>query len=127
MSGQPIAIAPVLMVADLSASTDYWRDKVGFMAETFPDAPAFAILRRGEARIMLHQAEPGAMIVPNWKLREKTSDVHVWVDDAKALYEELVGRDAIIDWELYETPWGALEFGIQDLDDQDIAFSQLLD
>jgi len=127
MSGQPIAIAPVLMVADLAASLDYWRDKVGFTVETFPDAPGFAILKRGGARIMLQQVAPGVAITPNWKLREKTSNVHIWVDDAKALYDELVERGAIVDWELYETPWGALEFGIQDLDDQDIAFSQLLD
>ena len=127
MSGQPTAIAPILLVTDIAASIAYWCDKVGFEAITFEQAPFFAIMKRGEARIMLQQVAPGTTITPNWKLHEKTSNVFIWVDDAKALYEELVGRGAIIDWELYEAPYGALEFGIQDLDDQDIAFSQLLD
>jgi len=126
MSGQPTGIAPVLLVGDIAASIAYWRDKVGFEAETFPQAPLFAILKRGAARIMLQQAEAGAQIVPNWRLSEKTSDVFVWVDDARALYEELVKRGAFIDWELYRAPYGAWEFGIQDLDDHDIAFAQLL-
>ena len=126
MSGNPTAIAPILMVSDIAASIAYWRDKVGFEAETFEAAPGFAIMRRGRAALMLQQTDPEATITPNWHLREKTSNVFIWVDDARALYEELVGRGAIIDWELYEAPYGALEFGIQDLDDQDIAFSQLL-
>ena len=33
-------------------------------------------------------------------------------------------RGAIIDWTLYCAPWGGMEFGIQDLDDHDIAFAQ---
>lgn len=126
MAAQPLAIAPILLVSDLAASLDYWRHKVGFEAETFEQAPDFAIVRRGGARIMLQQVARGTKIVPNWKFHEKTSNAFIWVDDARALFEELVGRGAIIDWELYHAPYGALEFGIQDLDDQDIAFAQLL-
>lgn len=120
------AIAPILLVANLPASIAYWRDKVGFAAETFEDAPTFALLRRDGAAIMLQQVAAGVSIIPNWRLSEKTSNAFVWVDDASALYAELVERGARIDWELYEAPYGALEFGIQDLDDQDIAFAQLL-
>ncbi|MCB1461393.1 MAG: VOC family protein [Nitratireductor sp.] len=127
MTAQPLAIAPILLVADLAASLDYWRDKVGFEALTFEQAPHFAIVKRGGARLMLQEVAPGTAITPNWKLHEKTSNAFVWIDDAKALYEELIERGANIDWELYEAPYGALEFGIQDLDDHDIAFSQLLD
>ena len=126
MTAHLTAIAPVLLVSDLAASLDYWRNKVGFETETFDEAPDFAILTRGAARIMLQQVEAGTAIVPNWRLHEKTSNVFIWVDNAKSLYEELTERGAIIDWELYHAPYGALEFGIQDLDDQDIAFAQLL-
>ena len=126
MTAQPLAIAPILLVRDVAANIGYWRDKVGFDAQTFEQAPDFAIVARGGARIMLQQVDPGAKIVPNWHVREKTSNAFIWVDDATALYEELQERGAIIDWELYEAPYGALEFGIQDLDDQDIAFAQLL-
>jgi hypothetical protein len=114
------------MVSDFQASLTYWRDKVGFDGETWGDPPAFAILQRGGARICLAQVEGDGAIVPNWPLTEKMSNVYIWVDDAKALYEELKARGAIIDWDLYEAPYGVLEFGIQDLDDQDIAFGQVL-
>ena len=126
MSARALAVAPILMVADVPASLAYWHDKVGFTAETWGDPPDFAILTRDGARIMLSQAPAGTTIIPNWRVREKTSNVYVWVDDAKALYEELKGRGATIDWDLYEAPYGVLEFGIQDLDDQDIAFGQIL-
>ena len=126
MPATPLAVAPILMVADFQASLAYWREKVGFDGQTWGDPPGFAILERGGARIMLAQASEGAQIVPNWRRSEKTSNAYVWVDDAKALYEELKERGAIIDWELYEAPYGVLEFGIQDLDDQDIAFGQVL-
>lgn len=126
MIAKPLAIAPVLLVSDLQASIGYWREKVGFEAQTFESAPSFAIVSRGGVRIMLQQVAAGTQITPNWRLHEKTSNAFIWVDDAKALYAELTGRGAIIDWELYEAPYGALEFGIQDLDDQDIAFAQLL-
>jgi len=122
----PTGIAPVLLVADLSAALRYWREKVGFAAETYGEPPDFAILSRGAARLMLQAAPAGATILPNWRVREKTSDVFIWVDDARALYDELRDRGATIDWELYEAPYGALEFGIQDIDDHDIAFAQLL-
>lgn len=126
MPAKPVAAAPILMVSDFQASLVYWREKVGFDGETFGDPPGYAVLRRGDAYVMLAQVDAGKTIVPNWHIREKTSNAYFWVDDAKALYEELKERGAIIDWELYEAPYGVLEFGIQDIDDQDIAFGQVL-
>jgi len=46
------------------------------------------------------------------------------VNDADALYEEVKGRGAKIDYELCDQPYGCREFGIQDLDGYDIAFGQ---
>lgn len=126
MAANPTGIAPILLVSDLGASFAYWRDKVGFEGEVHGEPPDFAIMRRGGAHIMLAAISSGKQIIPNWRLREKTSNAYIWVDDARALYEELQARGAIIDWELYEAPYGVLEFGIQDLDDQDIAFGQVL-
>ena len=126
MTAKLTNVAPILLASDFDASLAYWRDKVGFDGELHGEPPDFAIMRRGDALLMLAQAKPDAEITPNWHLREKCSNAYFWVDDAKALYEELIERGAIIDWELYEAPYGVLEFGIQDLDDQDIAFGQVL-
>ncbi|RYG39728.1 hypothetical protein EON79_23840 [bacterium] len=55
-----------------------------------------------------------------------TNQMYLWTEDAAALYEELQGRGAPIDFTLYDTPWGTREFGVQDLDENDIAFGQVL-
>ena len=75
---------------------------------------------------MLAQAGRGAKLIPNWKIVDKTWNVYFWVDDADALYHEVQKRGAIIDYTIYTTPWGTREFGVQDLDDHDIAFGQVL-
>jgi hypothetical protein len=126
MPANPTAVAPIFMVSDFGASLAYWREKVGFEGDVYGDPPDFAILERGDARIILSQATAPEKIVPNWHVRDKASNAYFWVDDAKALYEEFRQRGAIIDWELYEAPYGVLEFGIQDLDDRDFAFGQVL-
>ena len=63
---------------------------------------------------------------PNWRVVDKANQAYIWVDDAAALYEELQDRGAPIDFTIYDTPWGTREFGIQDLDEHDIAFGQAL-
>lgn len=121
-------VAPILLVRDLPASLAYFRGKVGFGVNgTWGEPPCFAIIRRDRCTLMLATAEQPDGIVPNWKLREKTSDLYIWVDDAEAIYDELRERGANIDYELYEAPHGCLEFGIQDLDDHDLSIGQVLD
>ena len=119
--------APVLLVSDILASVAYWRDKVGFTAHVWGEPVDFAILRRDGMALMLSQKPAGHDIVPNWKIKDFLWDAYFWVDDAKALYDELVASGADIDYHLGMKPYGVLEFGIQDLDDHDIAFGQDVD
>ena len=53
-------------------------------------------------------------------------DAYFWVDDAEAIYAEFQASGANIDYSLYVAPHGVKEFGIQDLDDHDIAFGQVI-
>lgn len=71
---------------------------------------------------MLSQVDDPKVIVPHYKIVGKLWNVYFWMSDAEALYEELRGRGAIIDYELCDQPYGCREFGIQDLDGYDIAF-----
>ncbi|MCP4381392.1 MAG: bleomycin resistance protein [Hyphomicrobiales bacterium] len=121
--------APILFVSDLPASVDYWVDKLGFTVGGVygEPRPEFAILRRDRANVMLSRAPDGHQIVPSWRVKDKTWNVYFWVDDARAMFDELKGRGAIIDYELGEQPYGVLEFGIRDPDDQDIAFGEDLE
>lgn len=122
------AIAPILIVRDVLASVDYWRDRVGFVADqVYGEPPNFAMPSRDGMILMLAEAPRGVdPPTPNWRVADKTSNVYIWVDDAKALYDEFRERGATIDFTLYDTPWGTREFGIQDLDDHDITFGQVL-
>lgn len=125
MTAKILQQAPVLFAADLPASVAYWRDKVGFkVLGVWGEPPDFAILARDEVHVMLSQAPAGHEVVPYWRVKDKLWNAYFWVDDAAALFEELKGRGAAIDYELCEQPYGVLEFGIQDLDDQDIGFGQ---
>lgn len=116
--------APVLLVSDLVASVEYWKDKVGFAARTWGEPPDFAILKRDGAFLMLSQKPQDHEIVPNWKIKSNLWNAYFWVDDARAMYDELVASGSNIDYHLCEQPYGVLEFGIQDLDGHDIAFGQ---
>ncbi|MGE0846276.1 MAG: VOC family protein [Flavobacteriaceae bacterium] len=120
------AHAPVLLVSDFAASLAYWTGKVGFSAETYGEPADFAILTRDGARLMLSEAPAGHGNRPNWKIVPNMWNVYFWVDDARAIYDELVASGADIDYELGEKPYGVLEFGIQDPDGHDIAFGQVL-
>lgn len=120
--------APVLLAKDIEASMAYWRDALGFKLRPYGEPKTtFAIGRRENCFIMLSQAPDDHEIVPHWKVVGSMWNAYFWVDDAKAMYEELVASGAKIDYTLCHQPYNVLEFGIQDLDGHDIAFGQDLE
>jgi hypothetical protein len=121
------ASAPVLLVSDVVASANYFRDAVGFAYEQFwGDPPDFCICHRDGHYLMLAQVEDPSRIVPHWKIREKLVNAYFWVDDADALYLEMQANGAKMDYGPCTQPYGVREFGIQDLDGHDIGFGQVL-
>lgn len=128
MTAKLLSSAPVLLVKDVVAAANYYRDKVGFAYDEFyGDPPGFVILYRDGLCLMLRQVEDESFVVPNFERVENLWDVYFWVDDAQTMFEELKSRGAIIDYELCEQPYGSREFGIQDLDGYDIGFGQDVD
>lgn len=120
-----IGSAPILLVTDVVASADYYRQKVGFSYENFwGEPPHFCILWRDDFHLMLSQVHDPQFIVPHYKVVENMWNVYFWVSDVDAMYEELRERGAHIDYELCDQPYGCREFGIQDPDGYDIAFGQ---
>src|SRR5689334_22006900 len=101
-------VAPVLLVRDVVASVAYWRDKVGFECDQiYGDPPRFAMPSRDEVTVMLAQVPAGREPpTPNWRVLDKTNQAYIWVDDVDALYKELQRRGALIDFTIYDTPWG---------------------
>lgn len=120
------ASASVLLVADVVASANYFRDCAGFHYDhLFGEPPDFCILRRDGHYLMLGKAD-AARITPFWKIREKMCNAYFWVDDADALYAEMKSKGAKMDYGPCTQPYGVREFGIRDPDGHDISFGQVL-
>lgn len=121
------ANAAVLLVRDVVAGAEYYRDQLGFRFDRYwGDPPHFVILHRDGCRLMLHRAPPGHGIVPHWRVSKGMWNVYFWVDDADALFAEFKSRGASIDYEIYDTPYGVREFGVQDRDGYDLGFGTVL-
>ena len=120
-------ISPVLLVADLQRSVDYFSNQLGFECQVFGDPPNFATAARDAAVILIALAEESERLVPHWQIVDKMWDAYIRVDDADAIYAELQERGAGIDYTIYDAPHGFREFGVQDPDGHDIAFGQRLD
>lgn len=119
-------VAPILLVKDIVASSNYFRDCVGFEGELFNDPPSFGILNRDGIRLMLAEAPAGHEDVPHWKVVHQLWNAYFWVENIDALFAELQTSGAKIDYSLHDKPYGVREFGIQDLDEHDIAFGEVI-
>ena len=123
--GKIIGSAPILLVADVVASAEYYRDKLGFTYDRFwGEPPCFCMPHRDGHVVMLSQVEDKKHIVPHYKVVQSMWNIYFWVDDVERIHDELKGRGATIDYDLCIQPYGCKEFGIQDLDGYDIAFGQ---
>ena len=119
--------APVLLVRDVVASANYYRDCIGFSYDRFfNEPPSFCILRRDGQNLMLAQVHDVSQLKPFWKIHDKMWNAYFWVDDADALYTEMKAAGAKMDYGPCTQPYGVREFGIQDLDEHDIGFGQIL-
>ncbi len=121
------ASAPILLVKDVLKSAAYWGDKLGFSDQKFfGEPPYFAMVKRDSFTVMLAHVDADHTVIPNWKIVDKMWNVYFWVDDVEAIYAEFQASGAIIDYSLYTAPHGVREFGVQDLEDHDIAFGQVI-
>jgi uncharacterized glyoxalase superfamily protein PhnB len=120
-------ISPVLLVADIGRSVEYYRDRLGFECEAYGEPPNFAAATRDDAVILLALCPEPERIVPNWHIVDMTWNAYIRVDDVDAIYAEVQERGAGIDYTLYDAPHGFREFGVQDPDGHDIAFGQRLE
>jgi predicted enzyme related to lactoylglutathione lyase len=127
MKGRLLKPAAVLLVRDVFAAANHYRDALGFSYEgMFGEPPSFVILHRDGCHLMLKQAEKPEHVVPHWTVSDKLSNVYFWVENVDALHAEFVQRGAMIDFGPCDQPYGCREFGIQDLDGYDISFGQVM-
>src|SRR5207244_2510236 len=95
-------------VADVEQSAAHYRDVLGFsVGGVWTDVP-YAIVRRGGVEIHLCRGD-GAEL-------NKRGGVYVFVDDADAVYADLVERGAKPIGQPENQFYGRRDFGVRDLD-----------
>lgn len=118
--------AAVFLVNDVNAQADYYREKLGFNCTLLGDPVRFCIAARDNHHIMLAKSVDPDYNPSEHKLVDDLWDAYFWVDDIEAFYVELDQRGAIIDYGLKSADYGVKEFGVKDLEGNDIAFGQVL-
>lgn len=94
---------PILRVANLRASVDYFVSALGFVVEWEYDT--IVCVCRGECSIFLADSDQGVPVSWMW----------IGVPDVTALHDELVAKGAKIRQPPTNFPW-ALEVQVEDLD-----------
>lgn len=102
--------ASILTVADVPATAEYYRDKLGFeISFLWNDPPDYAVLKAGEG-VSIHLSKSSN--------KNKTLSVHtavyIFVHDVDALYKAYQERGINI-----HTPIGDQEYGMRDFDIKD--------
>ncbi len=109
----------VLAVNDLERSVRFYVDRLGFTEDLQADGWAF--LHRGACHLRLGHC---ADAVPMSQTPDHSWFAYLTVDDAEALYRELLGHGVEMWHPLADKPWGMREFAIVTPDGHRIVFGQ---
>lgn len=89
------SIAPQLVVPDVVATAEYYRDILGFkILGYFAAPPVYSMVARDGVEIHFGKAEAAG--ASNSTVRSGSFDVYIWVSDIKAIFEELTASGAEI-------------------------------
>ncbi len=117
--------APFLLVPDVAAALEHYRDVFGF--ETSAVRARAGGQRHGDARRVHDLLQPRAEGDPELGARPPDLfDVYLWTDDVQTLFEELRGRGADILHEPIDRPWRMREIRVRDPNGYVLGFGQPL-
>jgi catechol 2,3-dioxygenase-like lactoylglutathione lyase family enzyme len=127
---QIASVSPVLLVADVFETAEYYRDVLGFhFDQIYGEPPSFVVVERDGARLMFRQPREGApppangSVTPNFP-----SDVFLNVDDVEALADELRGKHAeVLHGPTYRPIWNGKELEVRDCNGRVLVFGQAMD
>ncbi len=116
-------ILPHIVYRDVVAAIAWLNRTFGFVEHyRFGDPANGAQMHLGGAWIMLRQARPGSGSPA--QLGYATQSLTVFVEDVEAHFERSKSAGAKIVEELHETPYGELQYGVEDLDGHHWLFSR---
>jgi catechol 2,3-dioxygenase-like lactoylglutathione lyase family enzyme len=126
---QIASVSPVLLVADVFETAEYYRDVLGFSFDAIHgEPPSFVIVQRDGARLMFRQPREGepppvnGTVTPNFAW-----DVFLAVDDIEALAQELRARHAeILSGPTHRPIWNGTELDVRDCNGRVLGFGQAM-
>jgi uncharacterized glyoxalase superfamily protein PhnB len=104
---------PELPLADVRVGVEYYRDVLGYSINY--EQYDIAVMDRDAVRILLIRRSPP---------HSGIASCYVYVDDADALYAELVSKGATVLGEPVSRPWGLREFRVLDPERNQLTFGQ---
>jgi catechol 2,3-dioxygenase-like lactoylglutathione lyase family enzyme len=114
--GQLEGVVPILSVANLQTSIEYYRSVLGFdVAWQWGDPPYLASIYRDRVEVNLSQADAGELAI---------SKVYFQVIDVDAYYERVTAAGASVDVALDERPYGMRDFRILDPSGNELSFGE---
>ncbi|HEY3329939.1 MAG TPA: glyoxalase superfamily protein [Capsulimonadaceae bacterium] len=109
-------IASYLAVPDISKSVQYYRDVLGFRVDML-DA-GFALVSRDGATVMLQERVAS-------KASFSRLAAYIWVRDIEQSHEKLTASEVKFTQQVCPTPWGTIEFQVEDPDGYQLRFAQI--
>lgn len=123
-------LVPNLMVEDVGATLDFYRDLLGFETlMTLPDQPpyTFAMARRGDAELMFQSRDSLSENVPALRGAPigASQTFYIEVSGIDQLYEQLSGKIEIV-VDMHSTFYGTREFYFRDYNGYILSFSEAM-
>jgi catechol 2,3-dioxygenase-like lactoylglutathione lyase family enzyme len=113
---------PVIFVADVETSGQFFKTTLGFSIDFIHGEPPFygSVSRDGATIHLKFVHEPVLVVGP--EDRDGFINAFIEVDNAKALYAEFNAAGATFDQELTDQVWGKRDFIVRDPDGNGICF-----
>ena len=114
---------PVVFVADVRASAEFYRDSLGFSIGFLHGVPPFygSVSRDGASLHLKFVHDP--VFLPGAQDRDAIIMVFVEVENIKALFAEYVAAGVTFTQRLQREAWGGHDFIVRDPDGNMICFS----
>jgi catechol 2,3-dioxygenase-like lactoylglutathione lyase family enzyme len=113
---------PVILVVNVQASAEFFRDTLGFSIDFLHGHPAFygSVSRDGACVHLKFVHEP--VLAVGAQDRDGFITAFIEVENVKALYAEYVTAGATFDQKLKKQAWGGRDFIVRDPDGNGICF-----
>ena len=106
--------APLLLVPDVPATADFYREVLGFRTDPEAATPDYSVVSRDNAAVHLASA-PGTPVGVR---------IFFWVRDVDALHAEVIRRGAAIAVPIGTRPYRIRDFSIRDPNGVELVFGQ---